>query len=243
MKPDVFILAAGLGTRLRPLTDTVPKPLIEVNSKPLIAYHLERLAKEGFSRVMINIHYLPDKIRDFVGSGSQWGLDISYSYEPVLLDTGGGVKNIQDWIRSDDLLIINSDSLFDQSLRFQTLVDLHLGDASVMTLLVGPGSNLYTPIYIDREQNLIGLGRDIIAPPESVVVTYLGVLMLSTKLLATMPPVGVPFSLISGIAPGVLSTGQKIRTVTFSNFWSDVGTPERLNEASKFFKLNILEKF
>lgn len=242
MKPDAFILAAGLGTRLRPLTDNIPKPMIEVNGKPLIAYHLERLAKEGFARVMINTHYLPDKIKDFVGTGSKWGLEVSYSYEPVLLDTGGGVKNIEGWIKSENLLIINSDSCFDQSFSFESLVSAHMAELPEMTLLVGPGSKTYTPLYIDSSQNLIGFGKDFLPTAETTCVTYLGVLVLSTELLLTMPPVGVPFSLISGIAPGLLSTGQKIRTVTFNNFWSDVGTPERLEEASKYFEENNLER-
>ena len=236
MKPDVFILAAGLGTRLRPLTDTLPKPLVQVNGKPLIAYHLELLAKEGFSRVMINLHYLPDKIRDFVGSGSQWGLEVSYSYEPSLLDTGGGVKNIESWIKTPSLLIINSDSLFDKTLSLSTLVSNHLTANSELTLLVGPGSSGYTPLYIDSKQELVGFGKDYRPTPDSLAVSYLGVMVLNTSLLKSMPPVGVPFSLTSGIIPGLLSKSEKINTFSFKNFWSDVGTPKRLEEASKYFE-------
>ena len=236
MTTDVFILAAGLGTRLRPLTETVPKPLIEVNGKPLIAYHLERLQKEGFKRVMINLHYLPDKIRQYVGNGDKWGLEVSYSFEPTLLDTGGGVKNIEAWIRGENLLIVNSDSLFEDSLSLKTLLSKHLAAAPAMTLLVGPGSPSFTPLYVDEETNLVGFGRDFLPGSKYQQVSYLGVMVLSCKLLSTMPSIGVPFSLTSGIIPGLLSTSGKIRTVRFEKFWSDVGTPERLEEASNFFQ-------
>jgi len=236
MKVDVFILAAGLGTRLRPLTDTVPKPLIEVNGKPLIAYHLERLSREGFHRVRINLHYLPEKIREYVGSGSKWGLDVSFSFEPVLLDTGGGVKNVESWLKSDNLLIINSDSVFDESLSLKAFVSKHLASSSSMTLLVGPSDQHFTPLYTDQNTDLVGFGKDFSSTSSTVPVSYLGVMAINRKLMALMPPVGVPFSLTTGIIPGLLSTGEKIRTVAFDKFWSDVGTPERLEQASKYFE-------
>jgi len=239
MKGDVFLLAAGLGTRLRPLTDSTPKPLIEVNGKPLIVYHLERIKRDGFSRVMINLHYLPEKIRDFIGDGSEWDLSISYSFEPVLLDTGGGVKNIEPWLESENLLILNSDSLFDESFSISELLSSHLNKNGAnerqMTLLVGPPSQEFTSLWRNDENKLVGFSGTVSPHEGATPVSYLGAMVLSRSLLASMPERGVPFSLTSGVIPQLLARGEEVGVVNFNGYWSDIGTPERLISASKYF--------
>src|SRR5262245_49168900 len=89
-----MVLAAGRGERLRPITDTLPKPLALVGGKPLIVYHLEALARAGVRDVVINLSWLPDKIRSALGDGSRYGVHITYTDEgPVALETGGGIFN------------------------------------------------------------------------------------------------------------------------------------------------------
>jgi MurNAc alpha-1-phosphate uridylyltransferase len=236
MNLQAFILAAGLGTRLRPLTDTIPKPMVALAGKPLLVRHLDRLSSEGFEEVMINLHYLPDKIKEFVGDGKDWNLSVSYSFEPTLLDTGGGVKNIEEWIKGDSLLIINSDSVFDDSFSFKSVLREHhsLPDTK-LTLLVGPSDEQYTPLFIDGGQNLVGFGRSYVPKDGETTVAYLGVMVISSSLLKAAPAVGTPFSLTADIIPGLLARKEKIRTVKYDGFWSDVGTPERLESASKYF--------
>ncbi len=105
-----MILAAGRGERLRPLTDTTPKPLLEVGGKPLIEHHLERLAAAGFREVVINLSHLGDKIRETLGNGSAWGLNIRYSPEPPgALDTGGGIKQALPLLGDSPFAVINGD--------------------------------------------------------------------------------------------------------------------------------------
>ena len=86
-----MILAAGRGERLRPLTDTTPKPLLEAAGKPLIVYHLEALVRAGFSGIVVNLSWLGEQIRDRLGDGASFGLDIEYSEEPSALETAGGI--------------------------------------------------------------------------------------------------------------------------------------------------------
>src|SRR5690625_6990991 len=98
-----MILAAGRGERLRPLTDTVPKALIEVAGKPLIVQHLERLSAYGIRQVVINLDWLGDQIMDALGDGSRWGLDIDYSREPEgALETAGGIIRALPLLRSEE---------------------------------------------------------------------------------------------------------------------------------------------
>lgn len=95
MRPTrAMVLAAGLGSRLRPLTDAVPKPMLPVRGKPLLEHHVEALAAAGIREIVINLHHLPDVIVDHFGDGQGWGVRITYSHEPELLGTAGAVKRV-----------------------------------------------------------------------------------------------------------------------------------------------------
>lgn len=106
-----MILAAGSGERLRPLTDTTPKPLIEAGGKPLIEWHLENLAAAGFRQVVINTGHLGEQLPDTLGGGSRWGLQIQYSEEPAkALETGGGIHNALPLLGDGPFLVVSGDT-------------------------------------------------------------------------------------------------------------------------------------
>lgn len=110
-----MILAAGRGERMRPLTDHTPKPLLEVGGKPLIAWHLERLAKAGFKEVVINHAHLGEQIEQALGNGGQWGLHIQYSPEKIALETAGGIANAlplltENMNGNEPFLVVNGDT-------------------------------------------------------------------------------------------------------------------------------------
>ena len=103
-----MILAAGRGERLRPLTDTMPKPLVEAGGRPLIAWHLDALADAGFREVVINISHLAELVQSTLGDGSDWGLKIHYSIEPGgALETGGGIVQALPRLGNGPFLVIN----------------------------------------------------------------------------------------------------------------------------------------
>lgn len=104
-----MILAAGLGKRLRPLTETTPKPLLKVGNKPLIQYHVERLVSAGVRELVINTSWLGDQIEAFLGDGSRFGADIAWSRESELLETGGGIRRALPLLDSEPFLLINGD--------------------------------------------------------------------------------------------------------------------------------------
>jgi len=115
-----MILAAGRGERLRPLTDTTPKPLIEVAGKPLIIHHLERLRDAGYTHILINTSWLADKIQDRLGDGARYGVHIQYSHEgPEPLETGGGIFRALPLLGRDPFLVVNGDVFTD--FPFETL--------------------------------------------------------------------------------------------------------------------------
>ena len=109
---NAMILAAGRGERLRPHTDTCPKPLLEVKGKPMISYHFEALAQAGIKQVVVNVSWLGDKIEEMMGSGSQFGLDIVYSREVEALETAGGIVHALEKL-DDRFIVINGDIFTD----------------------------------------------------------------------------------------------------------------------------------
>ncbi len=127
MITQAFILGAGLGTRLRPLTDVFPKPLVPLFHKPLAMWAVEACEAAGCRRFAINTHHLPEK---WVGFGA--GRDVTFFHEPILLETGGGLKNIENWIEDGSLLIHNGDIFSSMDLR--KLVDSHEASGDEVTL-------------------------------------------------------------------------------------------------------------
>jgi MurNAc alpha-1-phosphate uridylyltransferase len=105
----IMILAAGRGLRMGELTKSTPKPLIEFHGKPLIVWHLEKIAAAKIKNVVINLSYLGNQIQNYLGNGSQWDLDIQYSEENPVLETAGGIKKAIPLIKTDPFVVINSD--------------------------------------------------------------------------------------------------------------------------------------
>jgi mannose-1-phosphate guanylyltransferase len=110
------ILAAGKGTRLKPLTDSLPKVMVPVCGKPALEYHIENLARAGITEVFVNLHHLPDVIMKHFGDGSRWGVHIDYSYEPDILGTAGAVKKLEAELRGSPFLVVYGDNYLEMDL-------------------------------------------------------------------------------------------------------------------------------
>ena len=131
-----MILAAGRGERLRPLTDTTPKPLLEVRGKPLIVYHLEALARAGFAEIVINLSWLGEKIRDRLGTGEAFGVRIAYSEEATALETAGGILQALPLL-GERFVVVNADIFTDYD--FSRLREVTA--AAHLVLVDNPGHN------------------------------------------------------------------------------------------------------
>lgn len=138
-----FLPAAGLGTRLRPLTDTLPKPLIPYQNRPLVTHVMDHCLAAGITDFAINTHHLPEAWRETFPDGTYRGASITFFHEPVLLETGGGLKNIADWIGSDPILVYNGDIVTD--LAVDRLITRHMASNNTATLAIqdhGPALHL-----------------------------------------------------------------------------------------------------
>jgi mannose-1-phosphate guanylyltransferase/mannose-1-phosphate guanylyltransferase/phosphomannomutase len=135
-----MVMAAGLGTRLRPLTYEVSKPMVPVVNRPMMEHVLRLLARHGFDEVIANLHWFPEPIRERFGDGSPLGLELSYSYEEELLGTAGGVRNVREFFGSEPFLVLAADPLTDVDLG--SLVSAHRANDGIATLTVKRVANV-----------------------------------------------------------------------------------------------------
>jgi NDP-sugar pyrophosphorylase family protein len=129
------ILAAGAGTRLRPLTDTCPKPMLPIAGRPLLARTLDWLKAQGVAEVALNLHHLPEVVRGGLGDGSAWGMRLHYSYEPTLLGTAGALRTIAELLPGwfdQTFLLLYGDMLLD--IELAGLLALHRGGGAILTM-------------------------------------------------------------------------------------------------------------
>ena len=210
-----FILAAGRGERMRPLTDHTPKPLLAVRGKPLIEWHLEKLAAAGVEQVIINLGWLGEKIRQHLGDGARFGLRIEYSDEGwPALETGGGIHQALPLLGDQPFLLVNGDVFTD--IGFAPLLARGLQRDEQAHLLLVPNP----PQHPKGDFALHG-GRVLDAEPR---LTYSGIAVLHPQLFAGCKAGAFPLApllkraIAAGQVSGACHLGQ----------WSDVGTPERL---------------
>ena len=178
---NAFIFAAGLGTRLKPLTDTMPKALVPVAGKPLLAHVVEKLKAAGCKKIVINIHHFGDMIIDYVKSQGNFGIDIVFSDErEMLLETGGAIKHAVEFLGNEPFLIHNVDIL--SNVDIKALWEEHLNSGSAATLLVSKRSSSRALLF-DAEGNLTAWTNkttgEVKTPYESVDIASLKELAFS----------------------------------------------------------------
>lgn len=226
-----MILAAGLGTRLRPLTLETPKPLIEVGDKKIIEYNLALLAKSGIEDVVINLHHLGDKVKSFLGDGSRYGIDITYSNEPEILGTGGGIKKVADFFEDDPFVIINCDVLTDIELR--PVLDSHLESDAWVTMVVRQlkSGEKYAPVNVED-----GLLKEF----RKGKMMYTGIQVISPKILDLLPETSFSDIICDAYIP-FLKDGGEIAAYTYEGYWTEIGTPASLEEARNVVKIGKVD--
>ena len=214
-----MILAAGRGERMRPLTDFLPKPLLEVRGKPLIVWHIERLAKNGFKEIVINIAHLGHKILELLGDGSKWGVSISYSdeRESGALESAGGIKKALALLGEEPFLVVNGDVFCDY--EFDAAFDLK-GKLAHLVLVPNP------EFHPNGDFALVdGLASN--SPRDTY--TFSGIAYYSPKFFKDVALEKTP------LAPFLRAGAEKkeVSGEAFNKIWQDVGTPSRLKEINE----------
>jgi NDP-sugar pyrophosphorylase family protein len=228
------VLAAGLGTRLRPLTELVPKPLLPVAGVPILGYTLAQLAALGCEEVAVNLHHLGGQIRQRFGD-SFAGMRLTWSEEPVLLGTLGAFHPLRDFFApAEQVVLINGDSLCEWPLR--KLVRRHLASGAAATLLLASRPSPATfggGVGIDRQGRILSFRAG--GPERGEVAqryVFAGAHVISPRLLERVGP-GASDIVRDLYAPLLGDPGTLLDTLVTGRRWHDLGTPQRLLEGAE----------
>ena len=207
-----FVLAAGLGTRLAPLTDHTPKPLIPVLNIPSLFYSFFLLKQAGITEIICNIHHHGNVIRRYIESSDLNGITITFSEEPEILGTGGGLKKCEKLLGDDDFILVNSDIITD--IDFKALVTQHHRSGCPGTLTLFETPEAATIGYVGVENGLVKDFRDIRKTGLASSFIYTGVAVLSPKIFRFMK---AEFSgIVNTGFTGLIDNGG----LSFSDCWS-----------------------
>ncbi|MDR0535705.1 MAG: NTP transferase domain-containing protein [Puniceicoccales bacterium] len=239
MITTAFVLGAGLGTRLRPLTDRMPKPLLPVAGKPMICHVFERLAEAGARRFIVNTHHCQEAYGAAFPDARWRGLPIQFVHEPVLLDTGGGLKNIEALLAPDDesLFIHNGDVYAAPPLRH--LAALHAANRASATLLLRPGGPHPNVRFSAAGDGAPGDGcggiskagvvldlRGRLGATDGILATFTGVYCVRREFFGCLER-GRIESVVEGFLRSIAAAPGSIRALlSDSGFWHDLGTLE-----------------
>jgi len=225
-----MILAAGMGNRLRPLTDRMPKPLIEVGGQPLIAYPLALVRAAGITDVVINLHHLGAQLRDALGDGSRYGVSIRYSEEDPILDTGGGIKRAEPLLGANRFVVLNSDTICDVDLR--DVIAWHSARGALATMVLRPdreAATRYGVIEIDRTARIrrfLGQPREVAEPLTPLM--FAGIHVFEPDVFAFMDE--GRFGINALTYPRLLAAGRPLYGYRFDGYWRVLDTHPGLAE-------------
>lgn len=215
-----MILAAGVGERMRPLTEHTPKPLLRVADTPLIEHHIRRLASAGFSEIVINVAHLGEQIMNYCMDGSQWDVTIIYSPEESPLETAGGIVNALPLLGDTPFLVVNGDIWIDYPFEKLAAYCLRPDEVAHLVLVENPPQHSFGDFQLDDN----GWVRSL----ESGMYgwTYAGLGIYTPAFFAALPEGKMP---LRPLLDAAIRRGQ-LGGEPYVGQWQDVGTPERLQE-------------
>ncbi len=221
----VFLMAGGFGTRLKPLTDKTPKPLLKVGEKPILEIILERLVTAGFHRFYISTHYMPDQVVSHFGNGEKWGVEIKYIHEETPLGTGGALGLLPKEEINEPLLLMNGDLL--TSLDFSSLLKFHLDSDVQVTLCVNEHKQTIPFGVIESSEGFV---TSINEKPTFTYHVNAGIYVLSSDVIKrtkTNQHIDMP-TLISEIIKD-----HKVNLFPVHEYWLDIGRVGDYQKANK----------
>ncbi|MEK7465656.1 MAG: NDP-sugar synthase [Patescibacteria group bacterium] len=240
MLKQAVILSAGLGTRLRPLTDTIPKPMIPLLGKPMLEWNIEQFKKHGVTEFFINLHYLPDVIRNYFGDGSKFGVKINYVFESAILGTAGGVKQFENKLDVEFFLIYGDMiSLVD----YTTMADFFdkLKDP-IGIQRVGKTGDYADADIAELNQN----GRFMKIHPKPHTEKYpnayrmRGVFILKKEIL-NFVPLGISYEIGKELLPEIVRKGKNFYGYECDEYSKGIDTMDKYREVERHLSKNKMD--
>jgi NDP-sugar pyrophosphorylase family protein len=220
-----MILAAGFGTRLKPLTQSLPKPMFPVLNRPLLEHTLNLLSSQGIQDIIVNVHHLPEKIIDYFDDGSKFGVNLEFSFEKEILGTAGGLKQAQPFLEEETFLMINSDVLADIDL--QKVLEFHKEKKSCLTLVLRKDAHPenYKPIELANDGRITRfVDATIESPPTTTqVVMFTGIQIMEPDIFSRIPA-GKFFGTTENVFPKMIEEELPVFGFLHEKYWIDMGT-------------------
>lgn len=232
------ILSGGLGVRLRPLTNKIPKTMVNIDDKTLLWHHIYNLKKHGIKDVWIALQYLPQIVQDYFGDGSNYGIKIKYSIEKHPLGTAGALNNpdseIKKDIQKESFIVIYGDNLTNYNLS--KLISLHKKSTPILTVGLYESQEPWTMgvIEADKDGKII---RFVEKPPKEEIVTNTvsaGIIVCEPEIFNYIPAGFSDFGF--DIFPKLISLNKELYAFSTHSYVQDIGTPDRLTKARKDYK-------
>jgi len=226
-----MILAAGFGTRLKPLTNELPKPLFPVLNRPILEHALNFLSTHGIKEIAINLHHKSEKIIDYFGDGKDFGVNLHFSKEEKILGTAGGIKKLQSFFKNETFLVINSDILAD--LNLNNVLKFHKEKNSKLTLVVrqDPNAEKYDSIQrIDEGRIVHFLGRSIKNSEPITQVMFTGIQIMEPEIFSRIPE-NKFCGTVEDVFPGMIEDKLPVYSFLHKGYWIDMGTRETYIQA------------
>jgi mannose-1-phosphate guanylyltransferase len=225
-----MVMAAGLGTRLRPLTDFLPKPMMPIANRPVLHHLLNLLHRHDVNEVGINLHAFPEMIQSYFGDGSKLGMSIRWSHEPDLLGTAGGTKKLEDFWGGEPILVTSGDGLHDVDVT--ALLGHHRRTGALATLTVKPVSDpsAYGVVILERDTRVRGFQEKPRRDEARSDLANCGVYVIEPELLERIPAdTFVDFG--EDLWPSLVAANEEIYAYTTMAYWNDVGDLDELRNS------------
>ena len=221
-----FILGAGLGTRLRPLTKNVPKPLLKINKRPMITYAMEHLCSIGVERFIVNTHHCADKYKEAFPKNNWQGIPIIFRHEPILLDTAGGIKNIEDLIANEERIIVYNGDII-TNLPIAPLLAKHFALKTEVTIALRSNGPLLN-VNIDQNGFICDM-RHTLKNPGIQSCLFAGIYIIETKFLQRLEA-GRVESIVPPLVKRIKENPRSVGGIVIDDgYWYDVGTMHEYN--------------
>lgn len=227
-----MVMAAGLGTRLQPLTGTIPKPMVPIVNRPALHHVLRLAARHGVRDVVTNLHHFPEAITSYFGDGSEQGVRLRYSFEPVLLGTAGGVKQNEEFLTTDGaFLVLSGDSLTDVDL--EAFAEAHRASGCPVTIALKqmPDPSLYGVALLDQAGRIRGFQEKPQPGEELSNLCNCGLYVIEPEVLRRFPS-HTFYDFGRQLWPDMLASGERLGAYVVEGYWNDVGSPEAYRQGN-----------
>jgi mannose-1-phosphate guanylyltransferase len=233
-----MILAAGYGTRLRPLTYLLPKPMVPLCNRPLIGWAVEAFLEAGVTDLVINLHHLPEPIERYLNDQYGDRASFHFSFEQEILGTGGGIRRVRPQLETDDaFFLVNADTV--QFPRYAELADTlrSTGSVAALTLRHPPEGDKFTAVWFDAANRLVtGFGQGTGEP-----LMFAGSHAISSRIFSYLPEREFSGIVEHAYQPLLDEKRETIAAVVDDGLWFDIGTPRRYTDASDGLRTAIVE--